>query len=318
MAIELIEGKWQFKIPYGPGLWKALANYPLEFVNKVNTVVDFFEFRCLGDWFIYVETAIPPVGTAVLALLDFDWDDIVRGFLRPYGPRTRLRIGRGSGGRGHHILERFEIPEIGELIGKNLPGAKIIKSRPVAFAEKLFWTLDGLAQTGLFWWMILDITATFFYNWALGVFRSEECYESPVGYQRWACQDALGLMSDRFEELKCLPMGATLIKSYGEWLTESGFRIGHSNYDVQAVLMIRFHRAYGDWPQYIQIRTVDMTINWVLKVSPPFGPGMWAVMLQRIPKGRVVQFQVSPWPRESTHYARLVPVEWELRIVALP
>ncbi len=312
---QIVEGY----IPYGPRLWRSLAEYPLEFVNKVNTIIEFFEFRCLGDWVIYVRTAVPPAGEAVLALLAFDWDDIARGFLRPYGPRSRMRINPHARGRGKHRLVRFEIPEIGELIGKNLPGAKIIKSRPVAWGERLFWVLDEYAQRGLFWWLIMDVVAEFFYEWALGVFRSEECWESPIGYERWECANIAPISSREWDALGCYLGPGDLVKAHGERLTRENLEIGHSQYQVMALLMFAFRKnpAYK-WPPYMQLRVVDPDTGWVWEVSPPIPEHRWGVLFRVVPPGRRIQFQWRAYPPEAEQFVIGADVFWDLRAAALP
>jgi len=166
-----------FTIPYGPELWRAVRDYPGRFYSKINTVIQFLEADCGSKWFVYVQTALPAVGELVLALVDFDWDDVARGFIRPYGPRTRAGLRLPSKGK----IRLPDLPEVGEEIGKRIPGARIIKARAVHKLEKWFWVVDGVLQKLLFWWMILDLSATFFYHWALGIFHTSKCSGSGYG-----------------------------------------------------------------------------------------------------------------------------------------
>jgi len=76
----------------------------------------------------------------------------------------------------------FEIPEIGEIIGKNLPGAKAIKGRKVGVAWRWFWRIDAIAQRVLYYWMLVDVLADFSYAWSTGIFRHELCWQRDKGW----------------------------------------------------------------------------------------------------------------------------------------
>ena len=175
------------EIPYGPGLWKSLRDAPINFYRRWNTILDFFEFRCHGHWRIYLETMFPALGEAVIALLGFDWDDIARAYFRPSGLRSRHKMRGGSKeskkkSKRRKFLNKLELPEFGEIIGKNLPGAKIVKARSVSNVGRYLWILDAYAQRALYWYMIADVSTDFLYNWTTGLYRSKECYRGAAGY----------------------------------------------------------------------------------------------------------------------------------------
>ncbi|MEM2567980.1 MAG: hypothetical protein QXH20_05850 [Candidatus Bathyarchaeia archaeon] len=162
-----------FGIPYGPGLWRALASWPSKFLNKVNTIVQFSEFSCSQNYFyLYVTMALPAAGEFVLALLDFDWDDIVRAYIRPKGLRIRNLI-------PSLILDKYlDVPELGEAIGVRIPGAKIVKGITDKSGLRVLFIFDAILQKLFYYWMIIDLTADFFYYWSAGIFRSRICPES--------------------------------------------------------------------------------------------------------------------------------------------
>jgi len=76
---------------------------------------------------------------------------------------------------------RIGIPEVGELLGRHLPGATVLEARQVSKAEKFLWRVDGLAQRGLWYWMIADIAEDFTVNWTTALYQSEECRGIEVG-----------------------------------------------------------------------------------------------------------------------------------------
>jgi len=163
-----------WNLPYGPGLWSAIRQWPQREIQRLNTITQFFEFKCQSDWTVYIETALPALGEVAIVLLDFSWDDIARGFLRPYGLRSRFKFRRGK--KRTRRKRGFEIPEIGELIGTHLPGAKIIRGRNVGKFQRWLWTIDAVAQRALWYWMVIDLTSEFFYAWASGIMTSRDCY----------------------------------------------------------------------------------------------------------------------------------------------
>jgi hypothetical protein len=176
-----------YHLPYGPGLWDAIARWPNSAMSRLNTITEFVEFSCGDDWFVYVETLLPAVGNLFIVLLDFGWDDVARGFLRPAGIRSRFKFREGDGdgkkkkkkkGKG----KKFEIPELGEEIGKRLPGARAIKGRKVGSLSKWFWRIDGLAQRALWYWLVIDLTIDFFYIWSTGIMKHERCWRSDSGW----------------------------------------------------------------------------------------------------------------------------------------
>lgn len=156
--------------------------------NAGNTVIDYFESDCHPDWYVYAETLWPVAGRAALVLLSFGLDDVLRGYLRPGGGRGFGGLGRASrrprrttkATRAKGLL-RKGIPEIGELLGRHLPGATILEARQVSNAERFLWKVDGLAQRGLWYWMIADILDDFTVGWTTALYQSEDCRGLEVG-----------------------------------------------------------------------------------------------------------------------------------------
>lgn len=156
--------------------------------GTANSVVDYFESDCHPDWHVYVETLFPALGQAVLVLLSFGLDDVLRGYFRPAGGRGFGGLSRASRRyRSPSKLQRSRgilkggIPELGELTGRRLPGAQIVQARRVGTAEKFLWKVDGLAQRGLWYWMIADVLDDFTVNWTSALMRSQDCIGVEVG-----------------------------------------------------------------------------------------------------------------------------------------
>jgi hypothetical protein len=155
------------------------------FIDKVNAIIDYVENPCEAPWMLYVETALPAAGQAILTLLDFGFDDVVRGALRPRGLRSHKHTRRGRRGRGLGNA----IPEIGELIGANLPGAQQAKGRQVSQGVKNLWLVDGVIQRGLFWWLVADVTFEFLYAWASAIQATKVCSAQAKGRSYYKSSD---------------------------------------------------------------------------------------------------------------------------------
>lgn len=140
-------------------------------LDKVNYAVKFIQAPCNAPMIVYVETLLPAAGHAILALLEFGMDDVIRGFARPVSGRTRWHRRRGRKGR----LKLRGIPELGEAIGARLPGAELVSGRAVTQGVRNLWIVDGVLQRGLFWWLVIDIVGEFFFEWSTLLVKRGDC-----------------------------------------------------------------------------------------------------------------------------------------------
>ena len=159
---------------------------PPGMMDKINYVVKYVENPCDAPWTIYFETLLPALGKAVIAVLSFGMGDLFRGYFRPKGLRAKPRRGKGKKGR----FKTAMMPEVGNVIGKKLPGAEIagravggqdgagkLVKAALAFQHgtKNLWIIDLGLQRLLWWWLIIDITVDFFYHWTSLINQSEFC-----------------------------------------------------------------------------------------------------------------------------------------------
>lgn len=159
-----------------------------QYLDQVNSVIRWWENPCDAPWTLYAELAREPLGDAILTLLAFGLDDVARGFLRPKGIG---RVGRHAR-KGRRGRRGVGIPEIGEMIGRNWPGAEDLRQRSVSDGVKKLWLVDGVIQRGLFWWMIADVTLTFLADWLTAVQESEVCSRQRVGSALWNSAPTVG------------------------------------------------------------------------------------------------------------------------------
>lgn len=140
--------------------------------ENVNSVIRFFDDPCVSaPWVVYFETALPALGKAALIFLDFGLDDVVRGYARPRGIRGFAHLPRRKRGRAR----RFDIPELEEMVGRRLPGAKVVRSRVVSNGVKFLWFVDGIIQRGLWYWLVIEFLTDFLYKWTSLIAESEFC-----------------------------------------------------------------------------------------------------------------------------------------------
>lgn len=152
------------------------------FGDKVNGIVRYIEDPCDAPFLLYVELAKKPALKAVLTFFTFGMSDIARGYFRPKGLRSR-RHGRGGkkSGVGRSRIGRAlgRVPglgdDVGNFVGKNLPGGETLSQRHVTQGVKNLWIVDGLLQRALFYWLIVGITTDFLYEWSSLLQQSEFC-----------------------------------------------------------------------------------------------------------------------------------------------
>lgn len=144
---------------------------PYSPIDRVNYIVDFVEDPCQAPWTVYVRCAVPPLGRVALILLDIDIWDIFRAYFRPAGLRSwsHARLIR----KGKRFLP--DIPDINEMIGRHLPGAKILRGRMFSQLQRYLWIIDGVVQRALWWWLVIDLVTGYLYSWGSLVNESWYC-----------------------------------------------------------------------------------------------------------------------------------------------
>ncbi len=145
--------------------------------DKVNYVIDAWTTGCDAPWYIYVETMKPALLTAFITLITFGWDDVLRGFFRPRGLYKR-RTGKRKG-KWSRRIPRF--PELGNTLGKQLPGASEVRGARWNVLGKTLWRIDGAMEMIRFFWLIAAITEDFAFDWTSLLYESYWCRGTPPG-----------------------------------------------------------------------------------------------------------------------------------------
>ena len=147
------------------------------YFDQVNYVIDSWACPCEAPWYIYIETLKPALLEAFIMFISFGWGDVARGFARPRGLHPR-RTGKRKGKWARRIPK---FPELGNMLGANLPGAQAVKGIQYNSLGKTLWRIDGLVQQGLFYWLVADILIDFAFNWTSLLYETTWCKNAQKG-----------------------------------------------------------------------------------------------------------------------------------------
>lgn len=256
--------------------------------DKVNYVIDAWSRPCEAPWYIYVETLKPALLEAFITLIAFGWDDVVRGYLRPKGLGMRRTSKRK--GKGVRKLPRF--PELGELIGENLPGSDAAKGTRWSDGLKTLWRIDAAIQGVLFAWLVADVTLDLAFNWTSVLYQTRWCEASSKGRFSWRKGTVELISPDVWNEI------AYTSKDWEfplpNWVITFG-NIGANGAAIAFSLDLEAAFA-GDPPTSFQTRLVDRTTSEVFATNEatpldPDGKGI-AVIQASVPRNRQFKVQV--------------------------
>jgi hypothetical protein len=138
--------------------------------GKINFVVEMWNNPCDAPWYVYVETAWPAALQMVVTVFCFDFDDLVRWIFRPMG---LWPMGFGIRRRGRRGGRRRR--GLGARVRSKLPYLVAIEGRQVSNGVKNLWRIDTIGQKLLWWWLLIDATTTFAYNWTSAIYKTEWC-----------------------------------------------------------------------------------------------------------------------------------------------
>jgi hypothetical protein len=169
---------------------------PLRPFRQVLNRVEFLvENPCAASWSVYIETAVPAAGEAILVLLTPSPKEILEEFLHPGPGRKSPKRLKGKGAhrarsRARTKAERFAakafaaeraftpaIPDTDEVIAHAIPGRGYFAKRIPGKLEGLMWTGIDIADRLAWWWLLITTTEDFIYNWSSGIMESRFCSE---------------------------------------------------------------------------------------------------------------------------------------------
>lgn len=155
---------------------EGISAYVQRRMAKWRSVLRWIDSGCDAPMAAYLETLPGALKEPIFMLLDFGWDDVARGALRPKGVYRKAHLRRRRSGKG-----KIGIPELGEEIGKRIPGSEQLRARRVGTLERSLWIIDNVVQRGLYYLLIADVVTTFAYGWVSGLRERGYCRESSIG-----------------------------------------------------------------------------------------------------------------------------------------
>lgn len=102
----------------------------------------------------------------------------------------------------------FEMPEIGNEIGRHAPGARLIKGLPLNRKAWWFWLPVDLAERALWWLLIADVAKDFTYEWASDIHKYACSDKVPRNTEGWYSMQWSGLDADYAYEVNPGPSKA--------------------------------------------------------------------------------------------------------------
>lgn len=153
-----------------------------DFFGQLNTIKTLVESTCGDKWHVLAETAIPAAGEALYLLIIPSPQEVLENYLQPRPERSDPKKRRSGHGRrritqwGHaRWWQRMSFPDVDHIIANRLPGAEAFKGRKAGAAERWFWRgIDILDRVG-WYWLLLDVGATFVEHWSSGIIESRFC-----------------------------------------------------------------------------------------------------------------------------------------------
>lgn len=168
---------------------------PPSYIDKVNSVIEFWEDPCGAPLTFYARTALPVAGEAFMSIIGFDMADVVRSMARPKPTDASRsyrhgRRGRKGGKGGKSLLA------IGENIGKDLKASGWLPSQSNSSKLDFLWQVDNQGQKALFFLLVFGVTVDGLYRWSTLIQQSKFCEDEFGGALRYAREDQglLGLL----------------------------------------------------------------------------------------------------------------------------
>lgn len=146
-----------------------MANPP-GIIDRVNYVTKQLNNPCDAPWVVYAETAGKAALTVAIAVVCFDIFDVARFVFRPAGLRSGRHLSRGKKGSNKRRKKG-----LGRKLANKVPILATLNQRSVSNGVKHLWVIDGIGQRLLWWWLMIDVTTGFFYNWTTMLKKTEFC-----------------------------------------------------------------------------------------------------------------------------------------------
>lgn len=150
-----------------------------------NSIVDFWADPCEAPLDVYLRTALPFLGAAILVLLTPDVTEILETYVEPRrftdcGKSRRTQRGNGRQGWSSRngLPFRVGLPDVDEFIANLLPGRDFFEGRKHGAEEFIFWRLFNASENLGYKLLIFDLVGRSLYGWHSALLETEFCQES--------------------------------------------------------------------------------------------------------------------------------------------
>lgn len=160
----------------------AVPRPPENLIQVGNNVVRWWSDPCDAPVTVYMESFFQAIFPVIVEYYSFDAKSMITAFFRPARHIQQYRSGK-KGKRGPKsnrpppsgLLRKLADFDLGNEIGKRLPGARDIRARHVNFLTGQLWILEGFIERVLYWMMIVDLVKQFIYSWTSMLYQTEYC-----------------------------------------------------------------------------------------------------------------------------------------------
>jgi len=128
-------------------------------IKRVGQIIDWYANTCDVPFIVGAAQLPKATADALVTLLSFGMDDVVRGLIKPKGLHAHKPMGRVGRALSNAL------PEVGESIGrevsKHSSAAQAAQAAGEGAVAKNLWRLDGAIQRVLFYYMLTDVLIDF-------------------------------------------------------------------------------------------------------------------------------------------------------------
>lgn len=159
-----------------------MARHP-NVLTKINYVTTFLADMCDVPYTVYIETLWPALLKLFLSYYALDLMQILTSFARPSKALARSRRGPHGSGRKNRGRPKTFLGKWGrwlsydpwDHVGRKWGQMTELPGREVTGGVIHFWRLFDILQRIAYWWMVIDLVTTFFYDWFSAVNASYYC-----------------------------------------------------------------------------------------------------------------------------------------------
>ena len=159
-------------MPPEPKPWLFRPPAP-DWLSEVAFITGWFLQGCSAPWQLIVEFSKAPLWDVVCVFGAFDLEDVMRGFFKPEGLRSK-RHGRKGTRDGKKGAGGIGIPDINEVVAQRLSGGNPIRGRPFGNLTTYLFTIADELDRAQFTCMILGLAPDAIFKTMYGMLQANK------------------------------------------------------------------------------------------------------------------------------------------------